>query len=173
MWRTAESPRITVADFFAAGRAALQMDWEANAEAAEGREITEVALNRPGLALAGFLRYYAHAASRAGLGGNDLFGQPADRGTDGAHAGLGHVPAIVMSRGRRLPGYARQAFDQLRVPVMRTHLVTGHFMNAATVLMQNLTSPRMRVAGTMVEINGVGVLLEGEPGIGKSEIALA
>ena len=60
MWRTAESPRITVADFFEAGREMLQLDWEANAESAVGREITEVALNRPGLALAGFLRYFAH-----------------------------------------------------------------------------------------------------------------
>ena len=60
MWRTAESPRITVADFFEAGRNVLQMDWEANPEAAVGREITEVALNRPGLALAGFLRYFAN-----------------------------------------------------------------------------------------------------------------
>ncbi|NMA23859.1 MAG: HPr(Ser) kinase/phosphatase, partial [Spirochaetales bacterium] len=55
----------------------------------------------------------------------------------------------------------------------RTRLVTGHFMNAATVLLQNLSSPRIRVPGTMIEINGIGVLLEGEPGIGKSEIALA
>ena len=38
---------------------------------------------------------------------------------------------------------------------MRTQLVTGHFMNNATVLLQNMTSPRIRVAGTMVEINGV------------------
>ena len=37
MWRTAESPRITVADFFEAGRVSLQMDWEANPEAAVGR----------------------------------------------------------------------------------------------------------------------------------------
>ena len=174
MWRTAERPRITVADFFAAGRAALQMDWEANAEAAEGREITEVALNRPGLALAGFLRYYAHRRIQVlGLAEMTYLGSLPIAERMARMLALGHVPAVVMSRGRRLPGYARQAFAQLRVPVMRTHLVTGHFMNAATVLMQNLTSPRMRVAGTMVEINGVGVLLEGEPGIGKSEIALA
>ena len=56
---------------------------------------------------------------------------------------------------------------------MRTHLVTGVFMNGATVLMRNMVSPRIRVAGTMVEVDGVGVLLEGEPGVGKSEIALA
>ncbi|MBR6023214.1 MAG: hypothetical protein IK066_12445, partial [Kiritimatiellae bacterium] len=75
--------------------------------------------------------------------------------------------------GRRLPLYVRRVAERLRIPVLRTHMVTGAFMNAATVLLANLASPRLRVPGTMVEVNGIGVLLEGEPGIGKSEIALA
>ena len=40
MWRTAESPQITVADFFEAGREPLAMEWEANPESAVGRAIT-------------------------------------------------------------------------------------------------------------------------------------
>ena len=174
MWSVPESPKITVADFFAAGRQFLQLDWEANPESAAGREITELALNRPGLALAGFLRYFAHRRIQVmGLAEMTYLGSlpPAER--SGRLRALGQVPAFVMSRGRHLPGYVRQAVAQTRIPVMRTHLVTGNFMNAATMLLQNLSSPRMRVAGTLVEINGVGVLLEGEPGIGKSEIALA
>ena len=46
-------------------------------------------------------------------------------------------------------------------------------MNAATVLLQNISYPEIRCLGTMVDINGLGVLLEGPPGIGKSEIALS
>ncbi|NCD23008.1 MAG: HPr(Ser) kinase/phosphatase [Spartobacteria bacterium] len=174
MWRIAESPRITVADFFEAGRQALQLDWAANPDAAVGREITEVALNRPGLALAGFMRYFAYRRIQVlGLAEMTYLGSlPAAERIQRLKT-LAHVPGIVMSRGRRLPGYFQKVFADLRVPVMRTHLVTGHFMNAGTVLMQNLTSPRIRVPGTMIEIDGVGVLLEGEPGIGKSEIALA
>lgn len=174
MWRTAESPRITVADLFTAGRASLQLDWEANPEAAVGREITEVALNRPGLALAGFVRYFAYRRIQVlGLAEMTYLGSlSADERVARLEA-LGHVPGVVMSRGRRLPTYMRKVVGRLGIPVMRTHLVTGLFMNAGTVLLQNLTSPRIRVPGTMIEIHGVGVLLEGEPGIGKSEIALA
>ena len=174
MWRTAASPRITVADFFEAGRVALQLAWEANPEAAVAREITEVALNRPGLALAGFLRYFAYRRIQVlGLAEMTYLGSlPAAERIERLKT-LAHVPGVVMSRGRRLPSYFQKVFAELHVPVMRTHLVTGHFMNAGTVLMQNLTSPRIRVPGTMIEIHGVGVLLEGEPGIGKSEIALA
>ena len=67
MWMTAESPRITVADFFEAGKDSLQLDWEWNADKAVGREITEVALNGPGLALAGFKRCCAYGRGQ-GLG---------------------------------------------------------------------------------------------------------
>ena len=52
-------------------------------------------------------------------------------------------------------------------------MITSRFINAATIIMENLTSPHMRAQGTMVDIMGIGVLLEGEPGIGKSETALA
>jgi HPr kinase/phosphorylase len=174
MWKIADTPKITVADFFNAGKEPLQLEWDANEDNAVGREVTEVALNRPGLALAGFLRYFAnHRIQVLGLAEMTYLRSlsPEERLT--RFEALGRVPAVVMSRGRRLPAYARKAISKTRIPVMRTHLVTGHFMNAATVLIQNMTSPRIRVAGTMVEINGVGVLLEGMPGIGKSEVALA
>ncbi len=174
MWRTAESPRITVQGFFELGRKALGMDWEANPESAIGREITEVALNRPGLALAGFNRYFAYRRIQVlGLAEMTFLGSLSAEERLQRFRILKGVPAVVLSRGRHMPGYVRKVSAELKIPVIRTHLVTGHFMNAGTVLLQNMTSPRIRVAGTMVEIDGVGVLLEGEPGVGKSEIALA
>jgi len=174
MWKIADTPKITVADFFNAGKELLQMEWEANEDNAVGREITEVALNRPGLALAGFLRYFAnHRIQVLGLAEMTYLRSLSPEERLIRFEALGRVPAVVMSRGRRLPAYAQKAVSKSLIPVMRTHLVTGHFMNMATVLIQNMTSPRIRVAGTMVEVNGVGVLLEGMPGIGKSEVALA
>mgnify|MGYP003592473764 CR=1 FL=1 len=174
MWRTAESPRITVLDFFELGRKTLGMDWEANPESAVGREITEVALNRPGLALAGFNRYFAYRRIQVlGLAEMTYLGSLPSEERMPRFRILKGVPAVVLSRGRHMPSYVRKVSAELHIPVIRTHLVTGHFMNAGTVLLQNMTSPRIRVAGTMVEIDGVGVLLEGEPGVGKSEIALA
>ena len=174
MWRTAETPRITVAHFFEAGQSLLELEWEANADKAVGREIVEVALNRPGLALAGFLRYFAYRRIQV-LGLAELAYMSSLRAEEclQRYRILRNVPVVVLSRGRHMPMYVRKSAGELDVPVMRTHLVTGHFMNAATVLLQNMASPRIRVAGTMIEINGMGVLLEGEPGIGKSEIALA
>ncbi|MDR0993094.1 MAG: HPr(Ser) kinase/phosphatase [Verrucomicrobiota bacterium] len=174
MWNAAERPVITVADFFVAGRESLELEWEINERYAVGREITEMALNRPGLALAGFLRYFANRRIQVlGLAEMSYLASLPEEERMSRFRVLNRVPAVVMSRGRRVPDYARLTLERTRIPVFRTKLVTGHFMNAATVLMQNLTSPSLRAAGTMVEIDGIGVLLEGEPGIGKSEIALA
>jgi HPr kinase/phosphorylase len=51
-------------------------------------------------------------------------------------------------------------------------MITSRFINAATIIMENLVAPTMRVQGTMVDIMGIGVIIEGPPGIGKSETAL-
>lgn len=174
MWRQADSPKITVAEFFEAGRASLSLDWELNAEKAVGREIKEVALNRPGLTLANFRRHFAYRRVQVlGLAEMTYLASLEPEERIKRVRLLAPAPVIVMSRGRHLPMAFRKAVLEMGVPVMRTRLVTGIFINSATVLLQNMTSPRIRAAGTMVEVNGVGVLLEGEPGIGKSEIALA
>jgi len=48
-----------------------------------------------------------------------------------------------------------------------------HFINAATVMVETLIAPRAMIQGTLLEIHGLGVLLQGRHGVGKSEVALA
>lgn len=169
--------KITVADFVRECNGVIDLEWEANAEYAKGRPIREMALNRPGLALAGFTRYFAnHRIQVFGLAElTYLHSLPQATRVTRLLALVKRttIPAIVLTRGRRLPDYLGDYIYKSKIPVLRTSLVTGHFINAATVLLQNMTAPTMRAAGTMLVIQGVGVLLEGSPGIGKSEIALA
>ena len=167
-------PVLTLADFYAAGRESLPLSWELNEEHAAGRRIVELALNRPGLALAGYLRHYANKRIQVlGLAETGYLAYLPPEERIARIRALGEVPGFVLCRSRRIPPYARAALSELHVPVLRTRMITGDFMNAATVLLQNLGAPRLRVPGTLVDINGIGVLLEGEPGIGKSEIALS
>ena len=63
--------------------------------------------------------------------------------------------------------------EKFKTCVLRTPLITKHFINGATIVMENLMAPRMIMQGTMVEIMGVGVLLVGKAGVGKSETALS
>jgi HPr kinase/phosphorylase len=52
-------------------------------------------------------------------------------------------------------------------------MITSHFINESTLLIEELTAPRGRIAGTMLDIMGIGVLLQGKAGIGTSETALS
>lgn len=166
--------RVTVAEFYEEGRDGLRLTWETDPALAKGRIIREISINRPGLALAGFVQHFANKRIQVlGLAEIAYLKNLPQQDRAEAINVLRSVPAIVLARGRHCPPYARRMAEKAHIPVLRTSLVTGPFINAATVLLQELAAPRLRVHGTMVDINGVGVLIEGEPGIGKSEIALS
>ncbi len=165
---------ITVRQFYEAGRVPLGLEIESGGEFLDA-PITEESLNRPGLALAGFFQYFAQRriqvlglAEHTYLKSLDLSDQVARLGEMFKR----HIPALVITRGRRATETMLALSGQYRIPVLRTHLITGRFFNEATVLLSTLTSPSMRVHGTTVDILGIGVMIEGEPGIGKSETAL-
>jgi len=82
------------------------------------------------------------------------------------------IPCVVISRGKRVPREIAELAEASRIPVMRTPMITKDFVNAATILMENLMAPNVAWQGTMVEIMGQGILIEGKPGMGKSETAL-
>lgn len=137
--------------------------------------ITEAAINRPGLALSGFFRYFAHRRIQVmGLAEHAYLESLNEREREQRLRDfMGRkIPCVVMARGRKIfPEVIRQA-EEFRVPVLKTRMITKHFVNAATIAMENLIAPRIKVQGTMVEIMGIGVLIEGAPGIGKSDTAL-
>lgn len=165
---------ITVKDFYEAGRASLGLEVESGEDALD-QIIVEWALNRPGLALAGFYHHFAHRRVQ-------LFGlaeysylkslSPQTQAERLEQMFKRRIPAIVITRNRRATPEMRELAARYRIPVLRTQMITGKFINEATMLITHLTAPSMRVHGTMAEIMGIGVLIEGEPGIGKSETAL-
>lgn len=166
---------ITVQQFYERGREALHLRVESGGEFL-GRRITEVALNRPGLALAGYFAYFADKRLQVmGLAEwSYLKGLPEHERADRTRAIFARrFPAMILTRGRHaLPEFS-QAATEFQVPVLRSAMITGDFMNAATVMLEDMAAPRVRVHATTVDIMGVGVMLEGPPGIGKSETALA
>jgi HPr kinase/phosphorylase len=167
--------RISVAQFLEAGRQRLSLVLEAG-QSGLGRRIGEAALNRPGLALTGFFRYFAHRRIQI-LGYAEhtyltSLGE-AERESRLRRLFERRVPCLVFTRHLKVMPEIRALGDRFRTPILRTPLITKHFINAATILMEELRAPRTLAQGTMVEILGVGVLLEGAPGVGKSETALA
>jgi HPr kinase/phosphorylase len=166
---------ITLRQFYEAGKDSLKLTIESG-EAYLDHDIGETSINRPGLALAGFFQYFARRRIQVfGLAEFTYL-----RSLDSAQRMLRleqlfkhRVPAVVSTRNRKVPKEIRELATRYKIPVLRTPMITGPFMNDATVLMDQLSAPSTRVHGTTVDILGVGVLIEGEPGIGKSEAALA
>jgi HPr kinase/phosphorylase len=166
---------LTVKQFYEAGQESLSLKVVAG-EAYLGKAIHELALNRPGLALAGFFQYFAFRRVQVvGLAEIAYLKslESEERGTRIRQFFEQQIPCVVVTRNRQIFPDFFELSEEFKVPVLKTPMVTGRFINTATVIIENLTSPLVRVQGTMVDILGIGVLIEGAPGIGKSETALA
>lgn len=166
--------RVAVSSFVKEGWERLSLELVAGAGGLE-RQIPESAINRPGLALAGFFRYFAHRRLQViGLAEHVYLASLSaeDRMERLAQVFARRIPCMVVSRGRHIFPEMVELAEKHRVPLLRTRMITMNFVNEATVIMLNLGAPRVKVQGTTVELMGIGVLMEGKPGIGKSETAL-
>ncbi len=174
MERSTIVSRVPVSAFLETGRQALDLELVAG-KAGLPRTIREAALNRPGLALSGFFDYFAHRRIQVlGMAENAyLASMPAvERGQRLREFFAQKIPCIVVTRHKRIFPELMLLAEEFKVPLLRSGQITMHFINSATIIMENLVAPRMTAQGTMVEIMGIGVLIEGKPGLGKSETAL-
>jgi HPr kinase/phosphorylase len=166
---------IRVADFLEAGSDRLKLEAVAG-KAGLSHQIREGTINRPGLGLMGFFKYFPkHRVQVIGLAEHAYLESlgAKERATRSEDLFAQRVPCVVFTRGKRVHPEIQELAERFKVPVFRTPLITKHFINAATIMMENLRAPRLKVQGTMVEIMGIGVLIQGRSGVGKSDTALA
>ena len=83
------------------------------------------------------------------------------------------IPAVVFSRNLQPDKVFLRAAEKARVPIFVTPLITMKFINRATLALEMNFAPRGSEIGSMVDILGVGAIIRGESGIGKSESVLA
>jgi len=168
------SKQVTVAEFFKAGAKRLSMEL-VSGKAGMNRAIVEPSVNRPGLALTGFFRYFAHKRIQVLGHAEHAYLFSLDEGTRKHRLKSvfsRHVPCVVITRHRKLIDEIVSLGNELSIPVLHSPLITGRFVNLATLLMEDLQAPKITMQGTMVEILGAGILITGGAGIGKSETAL-
>ena len=166
---------VTVERFYKEHASALELNLVAGA-AGLNRVIREPTVNRPGLVLSGFTRYFANKRLQA-IGNAEAFFlkslTPEEKARRYETFFSYRVPCVVFSRNLRADKQFLKAAEQARVPIFRCPLVTMKFINLATLALEMMFAPRGTEMGSMVDILGVGVIVRGESGIGKSESVLA
>ncbi len=137
--------------------------------------IPEESINRPGLALADFFQYFANKRMQVfGLSEMTYLKSltPLQREERLEKLFQQGIPCITLTRNRTATSEMERLAHKYKVPILRSPLITSRFINLATLAMEHLVAPVLRFSGTMLDVMGIGVLIEGAPGIGKSEAAL-
>ena len=170
-----ERPQVTVGQFYKEYGEALELRLIAG-EAGLDRIIREPTVNRPGLALSGFTRYFAYKRMQV-MGHAEVFYlrslRQEERAARYAYLFAYKIPCVVFSRALKPDKEFLNAAAEAGVPIFQTPLVTMKFINKATLELEMMFAPRSSEMGCMVDILGVGAIIRGESGIGKSEAVLA
>ncbi|CAN5585642.1 HPr(Ser) kinase/phosphatase [soil metagenome] len=167
-------PVVTVETFFQRHAKSLLLKLESK-EVGFDRRIREPTINRPGLALAGFYTYFAEKRVQVlGAAEQSYLKSLSPRQREARFRALcsQKIPCIVASRGFHLAPDLLAIAEAARIAVFRTPMITMKFINAATIALELDFSPIVTEFGSMVDILGVGVLIRGESGVGKSECVL-
>jgi HPr kinase/phosphorylase len=166
---------VSVREFLSSFQDMLQLELLAGAEGLDNM-ISEKSLNRPALAVTGYFKEFAY--KRLQLFGAGEMAYLSDQSAAVREKLLDDVfskqiPAVVISRGLPADDVLLRISARHKVPLIRTQLKSKDFSAEATVLLEEKFAPRTNMHATLVDIKGVGVLLRGDSGIGKSECALA
>ena len=166
---------VTVEKFFTSQVDALQLKLLAGAKGLK-RIIREPTVNRPGLALAGFTRYFASKRVQVIGNAESHFLKslpPAEREKRYRQLFSYRIPCIVYCRDYHPDRLLLKFAEDADVPIFSSPLITMKFINVATLTLEAMFAPRGVELGSMVDILGTGVIIKGESGIGKSESVLA
>ncbi|WP_022793863.1 HPr(Ser) kinase/phosphatase [Marinococcus halotolerans] len=139
------------------------------------RAITTSDISRPGIEMAGFFTYYpARRLQLLGRTELSFFQQLQDAEKQERMEKLCtyDTPGIVISRGLVAPPELIENAEKTGVPIMRSHLASTQLISQLTNYLDTKLAKSTAMHGVLVDIYGIGVLITGASGVGKSETAL-
>ena len=151
-------------------------DLEVLLEGEEDKLITVNDVNRPGLQLAGFYNYFT--PERLQVIGKAEWSFLEDMKAEVRKKRLKkffsyeNLGCVVISRNLEPHKELMEAAKNKKMWVLRSNLATTKLVTNYTMYMADNLAPETRIHGVLMDVYGVGILITGESGIGKSEVAL-
>ncbi len=153
-------------------------DFELNVISGEkglDRDVKNSQLTKPGIELAGLFDFFEHDRIQI-FGSKEItfYGWLNDDDKEIRTEMLfdKRPPAFIFSKHVDIPEVFVRKGKDYGIPVLKSQLRTSELFSRLYQYLFAKLAPRTSIHGTLVDINGVGVLIRGESGIGKSEVAL-
>ena len=139
------------------------------------RRISKAEVQRPGLSLAGYLKGYGSA--RLLVMGKQEIEYLRDLDPKVRHSRLlsiltPNTPGVIIARGFRPPKEIIDICEHHKIPLFKANSTATNLLSRITFLLLEEFCLSITLHGTLVEVFGVGVLIQGESSVGKSEAAL-
>lgn len=166
---------ISVKDFYDSFQESLKLNLVTGAEGLS-KFILEKSINRPALALTGYLKHFAFKRIQLFGAGEMSYMRDLEEGEQIKvleDLVSRRIPCMVVSRNLLPTKSMITVCKKHDVALFRTPLNSKDFIAEATILLEEHMAPWTSLHGTLLDVRGIGTLLRGGSGVGKSECALA
>ncbi len=133
-------------------------------------------VNRPGLSLAGYFEFFRPERIQIFGQGEYAYLQTLDNARRlemvGKVFGFKDLPCVIITHGHDATDEIVEQANRKDVPVFRTSLTTAHLIRELSAYLENRLAPMMVAHGVLTVVYGLGVMIMGDSGSGKSECGL-
>jgi HPr kinase/phosphorylase len=139
------------------------------------KKISNSEINRPGLSLTGFFDFFAHDRIQVfGKGEWAYLNSLSEEKLNEISEKFFSYPlsCIIFTHGNKPNSIIIKKTEELNIPLLITEISTHKFITLISEILNKALAPRTMRHGVLIEVFGIGILLSGKSGVGKSETAL-